>query len=270
MEHEKNEMSVKNENLPAELMDEMFEDAGAGQEEMQADDMQIPRLGILQALSPQVDKSKGEYIEGAESGMIMDSVTQELYDGDSGIIVVPVSYRKTYIEWKLRENGGGLVADHGNQPALLDACTKDERGRMINSDGNQIVATAEYFVFLVDPETGAANPAVLSMASTQLKHSRRWNTTINQLKIKKPDGSGMFNPAMFYRSYKLQTMPESNDHGSWFGWKISGSLATVELPDGINLYKAAKDFRDQVAKGDVKVHEAQAEASASESDDDPM
>jgi hypothetical protein len=265
----KSELAVKDgDQLPAEVMQEMFEDAGAGQEDMQAEDMQIPRLTILQALSPQCDKAKGEYIEGSESGMVINSVTLDMFDGDAGIFVIPVSYRKTYMEWKLRENnGGGLVADHGNEPATLDGCEKDEKSRMVNSDGNQIVVTAEYFVFLVDPETGAANPAVISMSSTQLKHSRRWNTTMNQLKVQKPDGSGTFNPAMFYRSYRMQTMPESNQHGSWFGWKISGGVETVKLPDGIELYKAAKAFRDQVSSGDVKVHEAQSEDSADPEDD---
>lgn len=264
------EVQVKEENLPAALMDEMFEDAGVGQEEMTADDMQIPRLVILQSLSPQCIKTEGEYIDGAEAGMIMDSVTQKLIDGDKGILIVSCSYRKTVIEWKLRENnGGGFVEDHGNHPELVTVCEKDIKNRMINKDGNEMKPTLEYYVFIIDAETGEANPALLSMSSTQIKAGKRWNTLMNQLKIKGPNGK-MFNPASFYRSYKFQTVPQTNEHGSWFGWKITGDIETVKLPDGEDLYRAAKSFREQVASGAVKVHEDKQEGSNIESEDDPM
>ena len=96
----------------------LLEDVGAGQEGMGAEDLMIPRLTILQQMSDQVNKRHGSYIDGAEPGMIMDSVSNVAYDGEQGITVVPISYRRAHIEWKA--DRGGLVADHGPDSSCLE------------------------------------------------------------------------------------------------------------------------------------------------------
>ncbi len=247
------------------------EDAGAGQESMGKDDYAIPRLSILQALSPQVKKGESK-IEGAEEGMIIDTVSNRLFDGEAGINVVPLSYRRTFIEWKLRESGGGFVKDHGSEGAALQSsCKRDERGRDILQNGNQLVATCEYFVMLVS-EDGGFSPYVLSMTGAQSKKSRKWNTMINQLRVPRADGSGTFNPAMFYSSYNLQTVPESNEQGSWFGWKISMGTPTLNLPDGESIYLACRNLREMIKSGAVQASAPSEHAAgdSTESEDSPM
>ena len=70
------EIAVDEKNsLPVELINEMALDAGAGQEDITAADVSIPFLRILQQMSPQCVRSKGEYIEGAQSGQIFNTVT---------------------------------------------------------------------------------------------------------------------------------------------------------------------------------------------------
>ena len=50
------------------LTSTMFaEDAGSGLENVTSEDMAIPRLKILQALSPEVNKNDGKYVEGASA-----------------------------------------------------------------------------------------------------------------------------------------------------------------------------------------------------------
>ena len=65
------------------------QDAGQGLSEINMDTIQIPFLKILSSMSPQTKKQKKEYIEGAEEGMIFNTVTEELIDGAEGITVVP-------------------------------------------------------------------------------------------------------------------------------------------------------------------------------------
>ena len=72
---------------PAMLM----EDASVGQESMTNEDYMIPRLQVLQTNSPQVNKRDGKYIEGAEVGDIMNSVTKDIYSGEKGVTVIPVN-----------------------------------------------------------------------------------------------------------------------------------------------------------------------------------
>ena len=60
----------------------MFEqDASQGLENMDQQDLALPFLRILGQLSPQVNKRDSKYVEGAEPGMIYNTVTHELYDG---------------------------------------------------------------------------------------------------------------------------------------------------------------------------------------------
>lgn len=271
----KQELS-KNENnalVDQELLDMVMEDEGAGSEDLTTRDMAIPRLTILQSGSPQIKKRESTYIEGAEEGMIFDTVGLDLFDGEKGIHLIPVSYRRTNLEWIPREKGGGLAGDHGPDDSILATCTKNDKGQLINSEGNLIAPTAEYFVLMVDIETGSARPYVLSMASTQLKNSRKWNTTQNMLRVTNPANGQQICPPMFYKAYHFTTVPESNDAGQWFGWKIETGEDTLKLENGKDIYLAARALRQSVKEGQVvasKTGDEHTGGSAPESDDAPM
>ena len=210
-----------------------------------ADDVMIPRLSILQQASPQVNKRDGSYVEGAEPGFIYDSVSMTAVDGATGITVVPVTYRRAYIKWKL--NRGGFVADL-EDASCLDDCTRGERGEYFTPDGDhEIVVTAEYVV-LVLADDGSFSPALLSMAKSQIKKSRQWNSIMHRLKIS-VDGKTI-TPSMFFNAYQLSSVEESNDQGSWFGWSVRslyGSTGGIlnNLTNGEEVYLAARAFKSQ-------------------------
>jgi len=220
-------------------------DSKLGQEQMSQKDFAIPNLTILQDLSPQTKKQRPEFIKGAEVGQICDPVAGEIFDGEKGIIIIPVHYRRAHIEWK--PNRGGFVKDHGLDETMLNRCVRTDDGKNVLPGGNIINTTAEYFVLMVK-EDGTTSPYVLRMSGSQLKKSRRWNTMINQLRVPSKDG-GTFNPAMFYRTYLLASVPESNDKGSWMGWKISADKNVLELEGGANIYVAAREFHKQIKDG---------------------
>jgi hypothetical protein len=92
------EVAVASANSVA-LNNRYVEDAGAGFEDADANAYAIPFLQILQSGSPQCKKSDGAYIKGAEEGMFYNTVTQELYDGDEGVVVIPCHYMQRFVEW---------------------------------------------------------------------------------------------------------------------------------------------------------------------------
>ena len=116
----------------------LLEDVGSGSEGMTKDDILMPRLAILQQMSDQINKRHGDYVDGAEAGHIFDNVAKTAHDGEKGITIVPVTYRRAHIEWK--PDRGGLVADHGSDSSCLESCTRGEKGEYITSEGNQIPA----------------------------------------------------------------------------------------------------------------------------------
>ena len=251
----KNEVAEK-QNTEVVDMSLLLEDSQTGHN-MTNDDMMIPRLRILQDGSPQVKKRDGQYVEGAEAGYLYDNVAREVFDGEKGITVVPVTYRTTFIEWKADRKG--LAADHGNKPEVLNNCTQNDKGKWFTADGNEIVRSAEYFVYVINEKDNTYSPALLSMASSGLKKSRRWNSMINRLQIPHPNGEGTINPAMFWTAYKITTVPETNDEGSWFNWEVemlydsaSGGIMK-KLPNGSQIYLEARTFKKKIAEGEVKV-----------------
>jgi len=214
-------------------------------------------------MSDQVNKANGSYVKGAEPGMILDNVANKAINGESGIEIVPISYRRAHIEWK--KDRGGLVNDHGSDEGVLEKCSRGDKGEYFTDGGNEIVITGEYFVFMIEKDS--YSPAVLSMSKSQFKKARTWNTMMNRLQI---NANGqMINPAMFWTSYQLTTVPEKNDQGSWFGWSFkmnhdakSGGILKNHS-QGQEIYLAARNFKKQVAQGEVKV-------SPESQDDDVM
>ena len=229
----------------------LLEDCGLGMEEMSTEDFMIPRIMILQALSPRVNKNKGDYIKDSEPGMILETIDNTLFDGETGITVVPVYFRRTFLEWKDRSI---LVKDHGLN-VLVDFTVDDKNVRTVVGTDHRLIETAEYYVLLVDNETGTHFPAVLSMSGSQLRKSRKWNSMMNNVKIQHPSGEGVVTPATFYMSYSLVTCPESNDAGDWFGWSISKDSPTLSLKNGKDIYLAGRDLLKRIKSGEVKAKE---------------
>lgn len=228
-------------------------DAGVGFEGADRDSYAIPMLTILQKMSPQCDESDGAFVDGAKPGMFFDNVNERVLDGKAGVTVIPVAFKRSFIEWRTREAGGGFVAEHdvADGTELMRQTTRNEKGHDILPNGNQLADTRQHYVLIVEAD-GGTSPALISFTSTQTKKSKRWMTAMNNRKMKRADGS-VFTPPMFASKFRLTTVPESNDKGSWSAWKIEPA-GDVTDPD---QYGAAKAFRAAIAGGTVKAqHDA--------------
>ena len=108
-------------------------------------------------------------------------------------------------------------------------------------NGNYIQTSATHYVLTVDGDS--FQQVMIPMAGTQLKKSRTWNSLMASLKVKSGNGN-VFTPPSYSHKYRLTTVPESNDRGSWYGWVIEnlGVLGEGEM----HLYDAAKQFASTV------------------------
>ncbi len=204
----------------------------------------LPFLKILGQLSPEVNKRDGKYVEGAEPGMIYNSVSGELYDGVKGIDVIPCFYKLEYIEWKDRGEGlGAPVAIYDSSSDIMSKTKPDANYKDRLPNGNYIEKTASHFVIVAGD---SPSTALISMKSTQLKISRKWNSMMSGIKMK--GANGMFTPASFSHIYKLKTTQMSNDKGTWFGWEVSKVGPVTDK----GLYDQAKGFSENISKGSVK------------------
>lgn len=247
-----NKNQVTKKQAAGALATNIFEaDADKGLTNIGHDDLALPFLKILGQLSPEVNKRDGKYVEGAEPGMIYNSVTGELFDGEQGVNVIPCHYKLEYIEWQDRGEGSGAPVNiHPSSSDIMSKTTRgaDYKDRLPN--GNYIDRTASHFV-IVDGDNPST--ALIAMKSTQLKVSRKWNSMMASIKMK--GKNGMFTPASFSHVYKLRTVQQSNDKGTWFGWEVS----KIGPVSDESVYSQAKSFADSVSKGDVEVKHGEAE-----------
>jgi hypothetical protein len=231
----------KSAGLPTNVFED---DAAKGLGTIGQEDLALPFLKILGQLSPEVNKRDGKYVEGAEPGMIYNSVSGELYDGVKGIDVIPCFYKLEYIEWTDRGEGiGAPIAIYDSSSDIMSKTKPDANYKDRLPNGNYIEKTASHFVIV---SGDSPSTALISMKSTQLKISRKWNSMMSGIKMK--GANGMFTPASFSHIYKLKTTQMSNDKGTWFGWEVSKVGPVTDK----GLYDQAKSFSDNISKGGVK------------------
>jgi len=228
-------------NISADLI---MSNAGKGLENITSEDITIPRLSIIQANSPQRKKKDEKYIENADEGDIFNTVTSQVYK--EPLTVIPCAYRKTYVEWIPREKGGGFVAAYDIRPS--DTTTDPATRKSFLKNGNQLVDTAEHFV-IIKRDDDSFESAVLTMTSSNLTVSRKWNTL---LKMKKINVKGqMIDPPSFMYEFTLSTVEATNDQGTWQKYKIE----EIGQIDKKHLFIAAETLSKSVDTGKVKPSE---------------
>ena len=251
----KTEVAVVKPTALAAFADDMMADAGLGFENVTANDVAIPYLKVLQALSPEL---RGvTKVAGAEEGLIINTVTGILM---KEVRVIPCAFKKSYVEWTPREAGGGLVKEH-TEERILEKTKKNERNHDVLANGNLIVTTAYHYVLVLSE--GGFERALIAMSSTQLKKSRRWLGQMMALQVKVGDKS--FTPPPFSHSYHLGSGMETKDANSWYGWLINDPSMVQDK----GIYEAAKKFGSDVTAGLVKVAEPPAEGVVQGENDVP-
>ena len=224
------------------LATNLFEaDANQGAQNISQEDLALPFLKILGQLSPEVNERDGKYVEGAKPGKIINTVTNELFDS---INVIPCHYKRQYIEWQDRGTSTGApVAIHEAGSDIINQTKRDASYKDRLPNGNYLDNTANHFVLVLGK---SPSTALISMKSTQLKISRKWNSMM--MGIKMQGKNGLFTPPTYSHIYNLKTVQMSNDKGTWFGWDVSkvGPVASKED------YEMAKGFATSVGKGEVQ------------------
>ena len=235
-----NQVTTKKEG--GALATNVFEaDANQGSQNISQEDLALPFLKILGQLSPEVNKRDGKYVEGAEPGKIINTVTNELYDS---IDVVPCHYKRQYIEWQDRgQSTGAPVAIHDADSDIISQTTRDKSYKDRLPNGNYLDNTANHFVLQLGD---TPQSALISMKSTQLKVSRKWNSMMMGLKMQ--GKNGLFTPPTYSHIYKLKTVQMSNDKGTWFGWDVEKVGPVTDKA----IYDMAKNFAISVGKGEIE------------------
>ena len=248
------EANITKRDQAGPLAESIFEaDAGAGISNIKQDDLALPFLKVLGQLSPECNKRDAKHVEGAEPGMIINTVTNELFDGVKGIDVLPVYYKRQYIEWQDRGESQGAPVHIYEAGDDIPQTTRDKGNKDRLANGNYLENTASHFVVVLGKNPSSA---LISMKATQLKISRKWNSMM--MGIKMQGKNGLFTPPTYSHIYKLKTVQQSNDKGTWFGWDVS----KVGPVTNKSVYQIAKAFSNNVSKGAVQAKHGTGESKS--------
>lgn len=206
-----------------------------GMEDVTANDIIIPRVELVQSLSPARDKTSAAYIPGAEEGSLFNNVTRDLYGSE--VMVVPVVYKKQWLVWKDRKQGGGTNGFRGAFNSEIEAKAKIRELESVEQ-GLEVSETAQHFCLVLKTD-GTMEEAVISMAKSKLKVSKRWNSL---MRIAGGDS--------FSRVYRVTGVVEANAKGEKYH-----NLAVAMVgyaPEAV--YRRAEAMYNQIGQGGVVVN----------------
>lgn len=223
-------------------------DAGSnrGQENVGMEDVSIPRLDILQDLSPRVKKRDPSYVQGAEAGMLFNTVSSTLYG--SSVYFVPVYYKKEFLIWKKQNTGGGFFGSFESK-ALADA---EFRNNGYNDD-YEIVDTAQQYGLIVGTD-GSTEQIVCSMAKSKMKANRQLNTLCK-----------MAGGDRFSKVYAIVALADKNPQGQDY-WNLTVN-ALGYTPEAV--YKEAEAMYEAIASGERTVNRAPTEPRNAPAKEEP-
>ena len=232
------QVTIKKDNLPSDILFEA--DAAQGLENVKTENLALPILKLLQNGSGEAQKRNQNYVEGAEPGMFLNTVTKKVYDGGKGIEVVPCYYKLEYQEWADFGTGSGRpenIFDANSD--ILSKTTKDPGGKDRLENGNYILTVGQHFVLIVDGDI--TEPALISMSSSQGKVSRKWNSMMASITLEGKNGP--FTPATYSHKYVLSSVLNSGKGNQWYGFNVVRGA----MVDNASLYERAKKFHNSFA-----------------------
>jgi hypothetical protein len=223
-------------------------DASASHDELDGDSYAIPRIAIIEALSPELDESTPEYLPEAKRGQLCNRVMGEMYS--DGLMIIPVKRRRVYLEWTPRNEGGGFVAEHNTTEGddLLAQCTRSEKNVDITPNGTELHNVLEFYVLASADKGETFAPAIISMSRTRMAEGKKWNLRIDNFM---KDGKKI---APMAQVYELSTAKRDNPEGVSYVFKVgTGTFLPEAVANHAAVFAQAKGFLDAVDSGAAKV-----------------
>lgn len=207
--------------VPASTVPDYMKQYGtAGMENVDASDVDTPRVSLMQALSPEVEKF------GVKQGHYWHTVLEE--DLGPSLDMVMVYVDKTAVLWRPRAEGGGILARQvgnrwepsntkfevnvGGRTVVWDTKGSVKESRLLDWGSNNTppAATAMINLIMYFPEKPDASPALMTFSKTALKPVQR---ALSVLMIK--------NLPSFSMHFTLSSEKTSNAKGTFFVPKLT-------------------------------------------------
>ena len=203
-----------------------------GMETVTNEDLLVPRISILQLVSPQLRKTDAKYIEGAQAGEICNTAMSYTYGKE--IEFLPMVFRKLWLVWPAERGGNNFPKVFDDPKITIQANWKVINGanQLALEDGSIVQETSNISGYVMNgdvPEDGG----FISFHSTAIRACRQILMMSKKIKIYNAKAQRIEAP-LWYSTYKMSSSLESNDKGEWYGWSVKPGRHLVELEGGLN------------------------------------
>lgn len=178
-------------------------------------DLRLPRVALLQALSPLVQNEGDKY----KQGTFIDTLTQEVLP--TPLSFVPVFVFANVIKWKPRSEGGGMLWKTINPTA--------EQLKETQFDGAKR-PTADRYINAVCLIAGQSTPLIVSFCKTSLKAGQDLATLIQ------------LSGCAWKFNYILEAIKTKNDKGTYYVMRVrrDGPTDATRAQEAADLYEQVK------------------------------
>lgn len=178
-------------------------------------DLRLPRVALLQPLSPQVQNEGDKY----KQGMFIDTLTQDVLS--TPIVFVPVFIFKNVIKWKPRAEGGGMIYKTLTPtPEQLKECQFDGSNK----------PTADMYINAVCMVEGFETPLIISFCKTSLKAGQDLITLAT------------FAGCAWKYTYTLKAVKQTNSKGIFYVMRVERSILNEHPQEAADLYEQVKSM----------------------------
>lgn len=201
-----------------------------GFEDEDTSDMIIPRVKVIQTLSPErKDRT-------AEEGDIINSLTKERLNGK---VFIPVFKFNNNIEWRDRSEGGGIIcmARDGkvgeNSAGARTMCASCRRCEFDNTkQGKEALPKCTKYINFFGFFAGERTPIILSFAKTNFNEGKKLYS------LAKVTMQNMWN-----HGYVLDEKLQAKNGNEWYIISVSAAGATSEEDRafGLEMYKSFRN-----------------------------
>jgi hypothetical protein len=213
---------------------------GRGLEEVERQDMTLPRLGLCQSMTPQRTKGDPKFIPGLEEGQYFNSITGENYG--EAVKIIPLFFYKTRIRFKGVQLGGGILCQavdglHGQGDPGGD-CLRCQFADFTENGKPECSKFFNYACILL-PEgrlPGLDSLVVVSFKSTSLKVAKDWNAL---MKLRSVNGKKVDS---FSGIYEFSSALQKNNAGQQ--WSVPVVKNAGWVPE--QVFRIAEAMYDSV------------------------
>lgn len=202
-------------NIPGQSIGAIYQGPTGLADNITSKDLRLPRIALLQSLSPQVQNEGEKY----KPGMFIDTLTQDILKAP--ITFIPSFVFSNVIKWKPRAEGGGMIWKTTNPTP--------EQLKEIQWNGNE-KPTADQYINVVCTVPGVDVPLILSLCKTSLKAGQTLATLIQ------------LSGCAWKYNYELDAIKTTNAKGTFYVMRTKrGALSTPEqMTSAAELYEQVK------------------------------